>query len=266
MDESQQEVIQAEVPEVPAPELEATAAPEPEVTDAPEEPPVEQAAKVFTQEELDAAIGKRLAREQRKWEREQRLKAEEAKLKASIPAELPPADSLPPEEYAELLAERKAAELLEKREQARIQAELLEQFHEKEEEARAKYDDFEQVAYNPKLPITDVMAQTIQASEIGPEMAYYLGLNPKEAERISRLSPILQAKEIGKIEAKLSDNPPVKKTSNAPAPIAPVTARTSSSPAFDTTDPRSIKSMSTSEWIEAERQRQIKKLEAMRNR
>ena len=266
MDESQQEVIQAEVPEVPAPELEATAAPEPEATDAPEEPPVEQAAKVFTQEELDAAIGKRLAREQRKWEREQRLKAEEAKLKASIPAELPPADSLPPEEYAELLAERKAAELLEKREQARIQAELLEQFHEKEEEARAKYDDFEQVAYNPKLPITDVMAQTIQASEMGPEMAYYLGLNPKEAERISKLSPILQAKEIGKIEAKLSDNPPVKKTSNAPAPIAPVTARTSSSPAFDTTDPRSIKSMTTSEWIEAERQRQIKKLEAMRNR
>ena len=266
MDESQQEVIQAEVPEVPAPELEATAAPEPEVTDAPEEKPVEQAAKVFTQEELDAAIGKRLAREQRKWEREQRLKAEEMKLKASVPAELPPADSLPPEEYAELLAERKAAELLERREQARAQAELLEQYHEKEEEARAKYDDFEQVAYNPKLPITDVMAQTIQASDIGPEMAYYLGSNPKEAERISRLSPFLQAKEIGKIEAKLSDNPPVKKTSNAPAPIAPVTARTSSSPAYDTTDPRSIKSMSTSEWIEAERQRQIKKLEAMRNR
>jgi len=266
MDESQQEVIQAEVPEVPAPELEATAAPEPEVTDAPEEKPVEQAAKVFTQEELDAAIGKRLAREQRKWEREQRLKAEEAKLKASIPAELPPADSLPPEEYAELLAERKAAELIERREQARIQAELLEQYHEKEEEARAKYDDFEQVAYNPKLPITDVMAQTIQASDIGPEMAYYLGSNPKEAERISRLSPFLQAEEIGKIEAKLSDNPPFKKTSNAPAPIAAVTARTSSSPAFDTTDPRSIQSMSTSQWIEAERQRQIKKLEATRNR
>jgi hypothetical protein len=266
MDESQQEVIQAEVPEVPAPELEATAAPEPEVTDAPEEKPVEQAAKVFTQEELDAAIGKRLAREQRKWEREQRLKAEEAKLKASVPAELPPADSLPPEEYAELLAERRAVELIERREQARAQAELLEQYHEKEEEARTKYDDFEQVAYNPKLPITDVMAQTIQASDIGPEMAYYLGSNPKEAERISRLSPFLQAKEIGKIEAKLSDNPPVKKTSNAPAPIAPVTARTSSSPAFDTTDPRSIQSMSTSQWIEAERQRQIKKLEAMRNR
>ena len=261
MDESQ-EVVPAEVP---APELEATAAPEPEVV-APEETPVEQAAKTFTQEELDAAIGKRLAREQRKWEREQAAKQAEMQAKRAVPAELPPADSMDPEQYAELLAERKAEELLARREQARQQAELLESFHEREEEARVKYDDFEQVAYNPKLPITDAMAQTIQASEVGPDIAYYLGSNPKEAERISRLSALMQAKEIGKIESKLADNPPVKKTSNAPAPIAPVTARTSGSPAFDTTDPRSVKTMSTSEWIEAERQRQIKKYEAQRNR
>ena len=261
MDESQ-EVVPAEVP---APELEATAAPETEVV-APEETPVEQAAKTFTQEELDAAIGKRLAREQRKWEREQAAKQAEMQAKRAVPAELPPADSMDPEQYAELLAERKAEELLARREQARQQAELLEAFHEREEEARVKYDDFEQVAYNPKLPITDAMAQTIQASEVGPDIAYYLGSNPKEAERISRLSALMQAKEIGKIESKLADNPPVKKTSNAPAPIAPVTARTSGSPAFDTTDPRSVKSMSTSEWIEAERQRQIKKYEAQRNR
>ena len=261
MDESQ-EVVPAEVP---APELEATAAPETEVV-APEETPVEQAAKTFTQEELDAAIGKRLAREQRKWEREQAAKQAEMQAKQAVTAELPPADSMDPEQYAELLAERKAEELLARREQARQQAELLESFHEREEEARVKYDDFEQVAYNPKLPITDAMAQTIQASEVGPDIAYYLGSNPKEAERISRLSALMQAKEIGKIESKLADNPPVKKTSNAPAPIAPVTARTSGSPAFDTTDPRSVKSMSTSEWIEAERQRQIKKYEAQRNR
>jgi hypothetical protein len=58
----------------------------------------------------------------------------------------------------------------------------------------------------------------------------------------------------------------VKKTSNAPAPIAPVTARSQGTPRYDTTDPRSTKSMSTSEWIEAERLRQIKKFEAQRNR
>ena len=249
-----------------APDQVATTAPETEVIASEVvEPAVE--SKTFTQEELDAAIGKRLAREQRKWEREQAAKQAEMQVKRAIPAEIPSVDAFnSPEEYAEVLAERKAEELIARREQARAQSELLESYHDKEEEARTKYDDFEQVAYNPKLPITDVMAQTIQSSEIGPDMAYYLGTNPKEAERISRLSPFMQAKEIGKIEAKLSDNPPVKKTSSAPAPIAPVNARSSSAPAYDTTDPRSVKTMSTSEWIEAERLRQIKKLEALKNR
>lgn len=260
MDESQ-EVVPAEVS---APEQVATAAPETEVV-APEATESTVESKTFTQEELDAAIGKRLAREQRKWEREQTAKAVEKQLKT--PVEIPPIEQFnSPEEYADLLAERKAEELLARREQARAQSETLEAFHDREEEARNKYDDFEQVAYNPKLPITDAMAQTIQSSEVGPDMAYYLGSNPKEAERISRLAPLQQAKELGKIEAKLADNPVVKKTSNAPAPIAPVTARSSGSPSFDTTDPRSVKNMSTSDWIEAERQRQIKKWEAQRNR
>ena len=110
------------------------------------------------------------------------------------------------------------------------------------------------------------MAETIQYSDIGPDLAYWLGSNPKEADRIARLSPIMQAREIGKIEANITSNPPAKKTSSAPAPIAPVSARASGAPAYDTTDPRSVKSMSTSEWIEAERLRQIKKYEAQRNR
>jgi hypothetical protein len=76
----------------------------------------------------------------------------------------------------------------------------------------------------------------------------------------------LQAKEIGKLEAGMASSPPVRKTSTAPAPIAPVTARAGNAPTYDTTDPRSTKSMSTSQWIEAERLRQIKKYEAQRNR
>jgi hypothetical protein len=143
---------------------------------------------------------------------------------------------------------------------------MLESYHEREEAARDKYDDFEQVAYNPNLPITDAMAMAIQASDVGPDVIYHLGINTKDAQRISRLDPILQAREIGMIEARLSAEPTFKKTSNAPAPIAPVTARTAGAPTFDTTDPRSVKSMSTSDWIEAERLRQIKKYEAQRNR
>lgn len=256
--------------EAPAPEQVETASPEPDVSspEVAEESQEQRPSKTFSQEEVDALIGKRLAREQRKWEREQQRKSAETQtVRSAPPVDLPPVEQFEsPEAYAEALAYRKAEELIEQREQARQQAALLESYHEREEQARDKYEDFEQVAYNPNLRITQVMAETIQASDIGPDVAYFLGANPKEADRISRLSPYLQAKEIGKIEAKLSDNPPAKKTSSAPAPIAPVTARTSGAPAYDTTDPRSVKSMSASEWIEAERQRQIRKFEAQRNR
>ena len=258
---------EVQLAEVPAPEQVETASPEPEVS-SPEVAEESQPAKTFTQEELDAAIGKRLAREQRKWEREQQRKAEEAQaVRSAPPADLPPVDQFEsPEAYAEALAYRKAEELIAQREQAKQQAAMLEGYQEREEQARDKYEDFEQVAYNPNLRITNVMAETIQASDIGPDVAYFLGANPKEADRISRLSPFLQAKEIGKIEAKLSDNPPAKKTTSAPAPIAPVTARTSGATSYDTTDPRSTKTMSVSEWIEAERARQMRKFEAQRNR
>lgn len=255
-----------ELADVPAPELETTAAPEPVVTETPEEQPVEQeATKTFTQEELDAIVGKRLAREQRKWEREQAQRLAEQQARQQ-PTDLSPEQFETYEDYADALAERKAEELLARREAERQQRALLDAYHDREEAARDKYDDFEMVAYNPELPVTEAMARAIQASEVGPDVLYHLGSNPKEAARISRLDPILQAREIGKIEAQLDGAPPIKKTSNAPAPIAPVTARTTGSPAFDTTDPRSMKTMSTSEWIEAERQRQIKKYEAQRNR
>lgn len=245
-----------------APELEATAAPAPEVT-TPDEQSTE-ASKTFTQEELDAAIGKRLAREQRKWEREQSARAAEANRPS---AAMPSADQFNSvDDYAEALATRKAEELLARRDAQKQRTEFVEAYHDREEDARNKYDDFEQVAYNPNLRITDVMAETIQTSDAGPDVAYFLGSNPKEADRIARLPPILQAKEIGKIEARLASDPPVRKSSSAPSPISPVTARGSGSPAYDTTDPRSVKAMSTSDWIAAERQRQIKKLEASKFR
>jgi len=245
----------AEVETAQSPE--ATAAPEPEVS-TPEEKP----AKTFTQDEVDALVSKRLAREQRKWEREKKSLSTSA---PPVPEVQKPDSFTSPEEaeaYAEAIAARKAEELLAKRETERQRQEVADAYHDKEEQAREKYDDFEQVVYNPNLRITNVMAETIQASDVGPDLAYYLGSNPKEAERIAKLSPYMQAKEIGKIEVKLTDNPPVKKSSSAPAPIQPVTPRGGTARTLDTTDPRSVKEMSTSEWIEAERQRQIRKWEA----
>lgn len=263
MTEQVQETL-AEVDSALAPE--ATAAPDsasltPDVADTAAEQTEDE--RKFSQAELDAIISKRLAKEQRKWEREQQARAAEMQARQAMPREIPPVDQFSsPEAYAEALAMKKAEELIALREHQKEQAAILDAYHEREEEARAKYDDFQQVAYNPQLRVTDVMAETIRASDVGPDIAYWLGSNPKEADRISRLSPLLQAREIGKVEAKLASNPSLKKSSSAPAPIKPVAARASGNPSYDTTDPRSVKAMSTSEWIEAERQRQIRKLQA----
>ena len=251
----------AEVDSAPAPEVTATTEAienAPEVADESKEQPEE---KKYSQAEIDAMIGKRLAREQRKWEREQQQRSAETQI-VRAPSATSADQFETPEAYAEALAYQKAEELIAKREAAKQQSAVLESYQEREEAARDKYDDFEQVAYNPKLTITNVMAETIQSSDIGPELAYYLGSNPKDAERIARMTPLSQAKEIGKIEAKLAAEPPVRRTTSAPAPISPVSARSTGAPALDTTDPRSIKSMTTSQWIEAERARQIKKQQA----
>jgi len=255
----------AEVAPAPAPEVTATP---PAVENAPEvtadgEQGEQPASKVFTQEELDAAIGKRLAREQRKWEREQQARLKEIQTLQTTPQGAPSRDQFDSDEaYADALATVKAEQLLVQRKQQEEFSKTLAAYEESEEKARDKYDDFDQVTRNPNLPITNVMLEAIQSSDIGPDVAYYLGTNPKEAERIASLSPYLQAKEIGKIEVKIASNPPVKKTSSAPAPIKPVTARGATPPVYDTTDPRSTKTMSDSQWIEAERQRQIKKRQA----
>jgi len=159
---SDENVVPEVVAEVSAPEPVVTATPEPEVV-AETQQPEEKPAKSFSQEELDAMVGKRLARERRKWEREQALKATPTPAEA---AALPSRDE-DPDAYAEALAERKAAELLARREAEREQQALLMAYHDREEAARDRYDDFEQVAYNNALPITTVMAQTIQASSLG---------------------------------------------------------------------------------------------------
>ena len=250
----------AEVDSAPAPEVTATpeiAESTPEVVETQEESkPVE---KVYTQAEIDAMIGKRLAREQRKWEREQA--ARQAPMPVA-PAELPTADQFEsPTDYANFIR-AEAEKLVQQQEVHKYRQSIEDSYAEREEAAMDKYDDFDQVVKNPNLPISEAMAEAIKTSEVGPDVAYYLGTNIKEAARISKLSPLLQAKEIGKIEAKLSDNPPVKKTTQAPAPISPVTARSTGVSAYDTTDPRSTKTMSDSEWIEAERKRQMKKWQA----
>ncbi len=97
----------------------------------------------------------------------------------------------------------------------------------READGRAKYDDYDEVAHAADVPITPGMSAAIMESDIGPELAYYLGSNREEAERISKLPVASQIRELGKIEAKLSasEAPETRKAavaSRAPAPGKPV--------------------------------------------
>lgn len=246
------------------------------------EQPEEKATKTFTQEEMDAIIEKRLAKEQRKAARErERLIADVLARNQPAPKQEAPANDRPTpdkftttEEYVEAVAEWKAKEILKSQHQEsetrsqqeasqRYMAEMQAEYQEREEAAAEKYDDFEEVTRNPALKITPPMAEAIIASDVGPDVAYYLGINPKEAERISKLSPFLQVKEIGRLEAKVMAEPPAKKTTSAPPPISPVKPK-GSSPITDTLNPKSLETLGTSKWIELEQKRMLKKLEAER--
>lgn len=88
----------------------------------------------------------------------------------------------------------------------------------KAQDAAARIPDFAD-AWNVMLanPLSSVGADFIAESEKGGEIAYYLGKNPSEAQRIAKLDPIKQAVEFARIEGRLSA-PPVRKVSQAPTP------------------------------------------------
>lgn len=85
---------------------------------------------------------------------------------------------------------------------------------------------------------TEAMGRALLSSDVGAEVAYHLGKHPDEARRIAGLDPVSQVREIGRLEAKLSQPAPAPKTvTDAPAPTPGVRgAGGRFAPAADTND------------------------------
>lgn len=237
----------------------STASPELEENGTPGEQDSEP--RTFTQDEVDAAIGKRLAKAKRLWERDQAAQANATQRPVNPPQ---PNQYPSTEKYQEALVDYRADQKIAQRDAEKQSIDVFASYNNRTEKAMEKYSDFEQIAHrHPKdggPPITEDMAKVIFSSEIGPEIAYHLGKNPDESWRIFQLSPLEQAKEIGKIEAKLTATPPAVKPSSAPNPITPVGSR-SSTPKVSTSDSRSDKAMTTSEWIDARNREELKRIQ-----
>lgn len=99
--------------------------------------------------------------------------------------------------------------------------ELTATYQKRVEEFSKDHPDYDDVAGNEEIPISNAMSAVILNDEDGPAIAYYLGQNPDEAERISKLSPARVGSELGRIAAKLNAKPIV---STKPKPITPLRA------------------------------------------
>lgn len=92
-----------------------------------------------------------------------------------------------------------------------------------------KTPDFQETLENlDDVPNSPAVREIIITSENGPELLYELAKNPDEARRIAKLGPLAAAREMGKIEARLSSSKTSeakqdpKKISQAPKPLVPV--------------------------------------------
>jgi hypothetical protein len=88
---------------------------------------------------------------------------------------------------------------------------------------RERAPDFEQVALNQGLPLSEAMAEMIKESDFGPEIAYWLGKNPQDSARIAALPPTRAAVEIGRLEARFMQ-PAAPRFTQAPAPVKTVSS------------------------------------------
>jgi hypothetical protein len=224
-----------------------TGNPEPQ-TDGGEGGKESPAPKTFTQAELDAIVAREKAKAERKAFRDALNKV------TSQPKPEPKREAFADEEafnraHLEHLAEQRAEEKLREREAQKEAERRQEAFMEKAEKASERYPDFQLVVSNPNLPINEAMAEYIADSEMGGDVAYYLGKNPMKAAAISQMSPIKAARELARIESELASRPKAQ-PSKAPDPIRPVGNRGPSSTSALPSDEDDINT-----WMEKERKR-----------
>jgi hypothetical protein len=141
--------------------------------------------------------------------------------------------------------------------EAAAQKEVFDAYNSKVSEARAKYDDFDEVVGNPKLQIPMNVQLAIIEMENGPDVAYHLGKNPELCTELQEMSAL---RAIGKIfrvgeelgggtkneKAEEAEEKPEEKApkivSKAPAPFKPVgSGNTKSTVALDKMDMKSFK-------------------------
>lgn len=87
---------------------------------------------------------------------------------------------------------------------------------------KAEFQDFDQAVANLQMVgVSREFLELATTSDAGAKLLHHLGTDLDEAARIATLPPVQMARELTKLEIKLSHKP-VKPVSNASAPISPI--------------------------------------------
>ncbi len=123
-------------------------------------------------------------------------------------------------------AERAKAGQAKAAEETRIETERFEEvmkvFDDRQEEARKRHDDYDEVVYDETRVIPEAAAAIIWEAESGPEIAYWLATHQDEAARLGDMTNVQVAREIGRIEATLmAEQAPALKPATDDKPVNP---------------------------------------------
>lgn len=200
--------------------------------------------KTFTQSELDALVQKRVAREQRRYNREigelkGRLQGLETQRQPQpqAPKELRQEDFGSYDDFIEARAKKAALDAVsnfeaqrathtrQSEEQNRLK-ELDRQFTESEDSARERFEDYDEVIDATVRPgmLKPQILEYFAEVENGAELLYHLANEPKELARIAKLSPTAAIRELTKRESLIEQTE--RRTSKAPPPTRPLPGST----------------------------------------
>jgi hypothetical protein len=129
------------------------------------------------------------------------------------------------------MRDQKAKVEAESNERRTAQTTIMEKVQAVDREGISRYDDFDIVTHSDNLMLSDMQKVYLVNSEPGvaADLEYYLGTNPAENERIARLTPFLQQKEMVLLENKIaSGTVQLKKTTKAPPPAETVDGKNAS--------------------------------------
>ncbi|MEY4429661.1 MAG: Rhodoferax phage [Pseudomonadota bacterium] len=131
------------------------------------------------------------------------------------------------DEYIDALTDWKAEQAVAKRMEAdstrKVAETRAQTFQERQAQFRQQAPDYDEVVASSDAPLSNHVAEVLQDSDLGPQLAYHFAKNPDVLLRLNGMNPTAAAREIGRLEATLSAKPaapaaPTKKVSNTPAP------------------------------------------------